>query len=97
MEVDEDMDIGSTSGENSTSIADEPGTTKPSSHQMARYQKLGFHPQKEIHVNKYLPYADKLDDESQTMLTELKEYLARAVVHQEMTPAIGTAAAKLMV
>lgn len=36
-------------------------------------------PQKEIYCNKYLPYADQLDDESQKMLTELKEGLAKAV------------------
>lgn len=92
MDVDEDLEVETTSGDDGNDIVDEVPATK-----LNRYKKLGFYPQKEIYCNKYLPYADQLDDESQVMLAELKEYLARAVVHRELTPAISSAIAKLMV
>lgn len=97
MDVDEDYDVETTSGDDG--IDDEVATSNPSeaSRLTARFKRLGFHPQKEIFCNKYLPYADKLDDESQLMLGQLKEFLARSVACREMTPAIGTAVARLMV
>lgn len=70
---------------------------KLSEFQRARFKKLGFVPQKEIYCNKYLPYADQLDDESQKMLTELKEGLAKAVATREMTPGVGIATSRLLV
>lgn len=101
MEIEDYMDFGTTSGDDA--IDDAPGdnedvpTKKYSEFQQARYKKLGFHPQKEIFCNKYLPYADQLDDESQKMLTELKEGLAKAVALREMTPAVGIAISRLLV
>lgn len=98
MDVDEDYDVATTSGDDG--IDDEVATNNnPSeaSQLTGRFKRLGFYPQKEIFCNKYLPYADQLDDESQLMLGELKEFLARSVACREMTPAIGTAIARLMV
>lgn len=97
MEIDECLDYGTTSGDD-VACEDEDGSTKKySEFKLARYKKLGFHPQKEIFCNKYLPYADQLDDESQKMLTELKEALAKAVALREMTPAVGIAISRLLV
>lgn len=101
MEIDDYLDFGTTSGDDA--IDDVAGddedipTKKYTEFQQARYKKLGFHPQKEIFCNKYLPYADQLDDESQKMLTELKEGLAKAVALREMTPALGIAISRLLV
>lgn len=93
MEIDDYLDLETTSG-------DDANDEEVSSHQnfkQSRYKKLGFHPQKEIFCNKYLPYADQLDDESQQMLTQLKELLATAVALREMTPTLGIAMARLLV
>lgn len=62
----------------------------------SRFNKLGFRPQKEIFCNKYLPYADCLDEESQKNLFEVKELLAHTIALREMTPAIGVAVGKLL-
>lgn len=103
MEIDEYLDCETTSGDdvnddaNETENDENAPTTKYSQFQQARYKKLGFVPQKEIFCNKYLPYADQLDDESQKMLTELKEGLAKAVALREMTPAVGIAISRLLV
>lgn len=103
MEIDEFLDFGTASGDDGNDDANETGnddnvpTPKYSQFQQARYKKLGFVPQKEIFCNKYLPYADQLDDESQKMLTELKEGLAKAVALREMTPAVGIAISRLLV
>ncbi|CAH0386282.1 unnamed protein product [Bemisia tabaci] len=53
-----------------------------------RTQQLGFRPQKEIPFNKYLPYADELDAESEQYLAEIKANLARAIMLREMEPGI---------
>lgn len=61
-----------------------------------RWQKLGFKPQREIFCNKYLPYAEVLDDESQELLRRVKENLAKAVAMREMNPGIGIYASRLL-
>lgn len=53
-----------------------------------RFERLGFYPQKEIYCNFDLPYAEKLDDESQALLTSIKDNLAKAVAIREMKPSI---------
>ncbi|KAI5747715.1 hypothetical protein M8J77_017735 [Diaphorina citri] len=53
---------------------------------LGRQQVLGFKPQREIIYSKYLPYADKIDDESLEKLAEIKANLGKAVVLQEMRP-----------
>ncbi|XP_078000645.1 proteasome activator complex subunit 4-like [Glandiceps talaboti] len=53
-----------------------------------REEQLGFKPQKEISYNKLLPYADKLDEESNRFLAELKANLGRAVQLREVRPGI---------
>lgn len=99
MDIDDYLDFETTSGDDGIDDAIDDGVPvkKYSEFQQARYKKLGFHPQKEIFCNKYLPYADQLDDESQKMLTELKEGLAKAVILREMTPAVGMAISRLLV
>lgn len=101
MDIDDYLDFETTSGDDG--MADDDAidgelspTKKYSKFQEARFKKLGFHPQKEIFCNRYLPYADQLDDESQKMLTELKEGLAKAVALREMTPAVGMAISRLL-
>lgn len=47
---------------------------------------LGFRPQKELVYNKLLPYADKLDVESQVWLAQIKGNLGRAVMLRELKP-----------
>lgn len=60
-----------------------------------RWKALGFKPQKELFCNKYLPYADQLDDESTKFLASIKENLAKAVAMREMNPGIGIYATRL--
>ncbi|XP_071454240.1 proteasome activator complex subunit 4-like [Hetaerina americana] len=50
---------------------------------------LGFKPQKEIIYNKLLPYADKLDEESNCMFAEIKANLGRCVMLREIQPGCG--------
>ena len=102
MDIDDFLDFETTSGDDCVpdddAIDEElPPGSKLSEFQRARYKKLGFVPQKEIYCNKYLPYAEQLDDESQKMLTELKEGLAKAVALREMTPGVGLATSRLLV
>lgn len=77
-------------------INDEEPTTPAKALDAVRYKKLGFKPQKENFCNKYLPYADDLDDESQRLLVEVKDALARSVALREMTPSIGCAVSRLL-
>lgn len=49
---------------------------------------LGFVPQKEIVYNKLLPYADKLDRESNDILAQIKGNLGRAVQFRELWPGV---------
>uniref|UniRef100_A0A182KE79 Uncharacterized protein n=1 Tax=Anopheles christyi TaxID=43041 RepID=A0A182KE79_9DIPT len=53
-----------------------------------RHEKLGFKPQKELFCNKFLPYTEKLDDESQANLETIKNNLGKAVAMREMGPAV---------
>lgn len=98
MEVDDYVDLETTSGDDNN---DEDGSSpeiKRSKEQLkqSRFKRLGFHPQKEIFCNKYLPYADQLDDESQIALIQLKEFLAKAVALREITPSVSVAMARLL-
>lgn len=49
---------------------------------------LPFTPQKEIPYNSLLPYKDRLDDDSNVLLSEIKYNLGRAVVFKELTPGV---------
>ncbi|XP_041866071.1 proteasome activator complex subunit 4A isoform X1 [Melanotaenia boesemani] len=49
---------------------------------------LGFVPQKDIVYNKLLPYADRLDDESNDILHKIKGNLGRAVQFREIWPGV---------
>uniref|UniRef100_A0AAG5D0L9 Proteasome activator complex subunit 4 C-terminal domain-containing protein n=1 Tax=Anopheles atroparvus TaxID=41427 RepID=A0AAG5D0L9_ANOAO len=51
-----------------------------------RFEKLGFKPQKELFCNKFFPYADRLDDESQVLLENIKNNLGKAVAMREIGP-----------
>lgn len=98
MEVDDYVDLETTSGDDGN---DEDGSPSQPTHaseqfKQSRYKRLGFHPQKEIFCNKYLPYADQLDDESQLALVQLKEFMAKAVALREMTPSVSAAMARLL-
>lgn len=96
MDVDEDFDMETTSGDDAVDDDGQPTDYNKTGQLSARYKKLGFHPQKEIYCNKYLPYADDLDDESQRMLADVKVLLASSISQREMTPTIVTAVSRLM-
>ncbi|CAK6951662.1 proteasome activator complex subunit 4A isoform X1 [Scomber scombrus] len=49
---------------------------------------LGFVPQKDIVYNKLLPYADRLDEESNDILGKIKGNLGRAVQLREIWPGV---------
>ncbi|XP_030627610.1 proteasome activator complex subunit 4A [Chanos chanos] len=49
---------------------------------------LGFVPQKDIVYNKLLPYEDKLDEESNGILAQIKGNLGRAVQLREIWPGV---------
>uniref|UniRef100_A0A667ZGH3 Proteasome activator subunit 4 n=1 Tax=Myripristis murdjan TaxID=586833 RepID=A0A667ZGH3_9TELE len=49
---------------------------------------LGFVPQKDIVYNKLLPYADRLDEESNDILCKIKGNLGRAVQLKEIWPGV---------
>ncbi|XP_041968894.1 proteasome activator complex subunit 4-like isoform X2 [Aricia agestis] len=61
-----------------------------------RIKALGFKPQKEILTNHLTPYADKLDEESQVFLEQVKTNLAKSVMLREMKPACGVWTSRLM-
>ncbi|XP_061602006.1 proteasome activator complex subunit 4A isoform X1 [Cololabis saira] len=54
----------------------------------AQSDALGFAPQKDIVYNKLLPYADKLDAESNDILSKIKGNLGRAVQLREIWPGV---------
>uniref|UniRef100_A0A4W6E6W0 Proteasome activator subunit 4 n=1 Tax=Lates calcarifer TaxID=8187 RepID=A0A4W6E6W0_LATCA len=54
----------------------------------AQSDTLGFVPQKDIVYNKLLPYADRLDDESNDILCKIKGNLGRAVQLREIWPGV---------
>lgn len=98
MEVDDYVDLETTSGDDGN---DEDGSASQSTQateqfKQTRYKRLGFHPQKEIFCNKYLPYADQLDDESQLALAQVKEMLAKSVALRELSPSVGVAMSRLL-
>lgn len=49
---------------------------------------LGFVPQKDIVYNQLLPYKDKLDNESNEILAQIKGNLGRAVELREIWPGV---------
>lgn len=49
---------------------------------------LEFRPQKDIVYNKFLPYAERLDGESNDILNKIKGNLSRAVMLKEMWPGV---------
>ncbi|XP_053495926.1 proteasome activator complex subunit 4B isoform X1 [Ictalurus furcatus] len=51
-------------------------------------ETLGFVPQKDIVYNKLLPYAEKLDDESNDILSRIKGNLGRAIQLRELWPGV---------
>lgn len=51
-----------------------------------REEQLGFRPQKELIFNKLLPYSNRIDEESQIYLSEIKSNLSRAVLLRELRP-----------
>eukprot|EP00064_Thunnus_orientalis_P007411 superscaffoldBa00000821_g7431 len=54
----------------------------------AQSDTLGFVPQKDIVYNKLLPYADRLDEESNDILSKIKGNLGRAVQLREIWPGV---------
>uniref|UniRef100_A0A8C9XJ56 Proteasome activator subunit 4 n=1 Tax=Sander lucioperca TaxID=283035 RepID=A0A8C9XJ56_SANLU len=54
----------------------------------AQSDTLGFVPQKDIVYNKLLPYAHRLDDESNDILSKIKGNLCRAVQLREIWPGV---------
>lgn len=54
----------------------------------AQSDTLGFVPQKDIVYNKLLPYADRLDEESNDILGKIKGNLGRAVQLREIWPGV---------
>ncbi|XP_058447896.1 proteasome activator complex subunit 4A-like isoform X2 [Malaya genurostris] len=60
-----------------------------------RIEKLGFRPQKELFCNKFLPYADRLDDESQVLLENIKNNLGKAAAMREITPGVSIYVSRL--
>lgn len=51
-----------------------------------RINSLGFKPQKEIVCNRFLHYADELDEEARLWLIEIKTNLGKAVMLREIRP-----------
>ncbi|XP_075933535.1 proteasome activator complex subunit 4A isoform X1 [Anarhichas minor] len=54
----------------------------------AQSDTLGFVPQKDIVYNKLLPYAERLDEESNDILSKIKGNLCRAVQLREIWPGV---------
>ncbi|XP_057375631.1 proteasome activator complex subunit 4-like [Daphnia carinata] len=61
-----------------------------------RHKKLGFRPQKELIFNKFLPYAEGIDEESESFLSEIKWNLSRAVLFRELRPGVVTWTGRLI-
>lgn len=51
-------------------------------------ESLGFVPQKDIVYNQLLPYKDKLDEQSNEFLAQIKGNLGRAVQLREIWPGV---------
>ena len=54
-----------------------------------RVQSLGFKPQKECRYNNLLPYSEVIDEESNTVLAEIKGYFGRAVQLRDLKYGAG--------
>lgn len=61
-----------------------------------RSKDLGFKPQKELKYNQLLPYAEKLDEESNRCLAEIKGKLGKAVILREICPGCRVWTARLV-
>ena len=61
-----------------------------------RTKTLGFKPQHEQFHNFYLPYADKLDEESALLLNYIKQELGKTIALREINPGAGIFVSKLM-
>lgn len=62
-----------------------------------RAKELGFRPQHEIFHNFYLPYTSSaLDEESNKLLTHIKDNLGLSVATREIYPSAGIFITKLM-
>lgn len=61
-----------------------------------RTKSLGFRPQNELFHNFFLPYQDRLDDESSQLLDHIKQELGRALALREINPGTGIFVSKLM-
>lgn len=61
-----------------------------------RARKLGYKPQQEQFHNFYLPYSEKLDDESSKVLDQIKQELGRTLALREINPGAGIFVSKLM-
>ena len=81
--MDED-DIGEDTPINGEDSADSEAEAERRKNERAA--ALGFYPQKEIIWNTLLPYADKLDKESNEMWIEIKINLGRAICLRELRP-----------
>jgi proteasome activator subunit 4 len=60
-----------------------------------RTKELGFRPQHELFHNFYLPYTEKIDEESNELLNEIKQELGRSLAHREINPGAGIWLTKL--
>jgi hypothetical protein len=61
-----------------------------------RTKVLGYRPQNEIFHNFYLPYPDKLDEESAQILDSVKQELGKALALREINPGTGIVISKLL-
>lgn len=61
-----------------------------------RTKELGYKPQHEQFHNFYLPYPEKLDDESGIILDHIKQQLGRTMALREINPGLGIFVTKLM-
>uniref|UniRef100_A0A671QJ67 Proteasome activator complex subunit 4A n=1 Tax=Sinocyclocheilus anshuiensis TaxID=1608454 RepID=A0A671QJ67_9TELE len=65
-----------------------PKTPDPSGRNAYTIQNVWFVPQKDIVYNELLPYKDKLDEESNEFLAQIKGNLGRAVQLREIWPGV---------
>lgn len=61
-----------------------------------RTRVLGYKPQQEQFHNFYLPYSEKLDDESSSVLDHIKQQLGKTLALREINPGAGIFVTKLM-
>lgn len=61
-----------------------------------RTKVLGYKPQHEQFHNFYLPYSEKLDDESASVLDHIKQELGKTLALREINPGAGIFVTKLM-